>query len=389
MNKEAIEFINENKHRNVNDIALLLSKKNNLDANFIINQINGWQKAKSKLPTFYNTPEIIFPSVKSMEQCSSEKTALLKTQIINGESLVDLTGGFGVDTYFFSKYFKSVHYIEPNNNLLEIAQHNFNLLGAEITLHNTTSETFLKSNKIHFDVAYIDPDRRDESKRIFNLNDCFPNVNEILPLIFKNADKLLIKTSPFLDIKHTLTALKTVSKCIIVAVKNDCKEVLYLVEKEKNKPTEIITYNLDTNNELFEFTYEDEQQANSNFSYPKKYLYEPNAAIMKAGAFKTIGSHLGLDKLAQHTHLYTSDELIIDFPGRVFEINKVIDYQKKAIKQLGITKANVSVRNFPDSVAVIKKKLNLKDGGYCYLFASTNKENKPILMLTQKINQPT
>lgn len=187
MNKETIAFINDNKHKNVNDIALLLSKKENLDANFIITQINGWQKAKNKLPTFYNTPKIIFPSVKSMEQCSSEKTALLKTKMVSGNSLVDLTGGFGIDTYFFSKYFKTVHYVEPIKELLQVAQHNFNLLGANIKLHNLTSEAFLKSNKIHFDVAYIDPDRRDESKRIFNLSDCFPNVIELLPKILSAA----------------------------------------------------------------------------------------------------------------------------------------------------------------------------------------------------------
>jgi len=386
MNKETIAFIKDNKHKNVNDIALLLSKKEKLDTNFIINQINGWQKAKNKLPTFYNTPEIIFPSVKSMEQCSSEKTALLKTKMVSGNSLIDLTGGFGVDTYFFSTYFKSVDYIESNKELLEAVQHNFNLLNAKIKFHNITSEAFLKSNKTHFDVAYIDPDRRDESKRIFNLSDCFPNVIELLPTILSAADKLLIKTSPFLDIKQTLEALKTVSKCFIVAVKNDCKEVLYLVEKEKSRPTEIITYNLDKNEDVFKFTYEEEQQTTSHFSQPKKYLYEPNAAIMKAGAFKTIGNHFKLDKLAQHTHLYTSEDLITDFPGRIFEVIHVTDYQKKAIQQLGIKKANISTRNFPDTVAVIKKKLNLKDGGNCYLFASTNLDNKPILIITKKIN---
>ena len=159
-----------------------------------------------------------------------------------------------------------------------------------------------------------------------------------------------------------------------------------MVEKEKNKPTEIITYNLDKNEDIFKFTYEEEQDTTSHFSQPKKYLYEPNAAIMKAGAFKIIGKRFGLDKLAQHTHLYTSDELINDFPGRIFEINNIADYQKKDIKNLGITKANVSVRNFPDEVAVIKKKLNLKDGGNCYLFAATNLNNKPVLILTKKMN---
>ncbi|MDT8412970.1 MAG: class I SAM-dependent methyltransferase [Vicingaceae bacterium] len=384
MNKETIAFIKDNKHKKVNDIALLLSKKENLDANFIINQINGWQKAKNKLPTFYNTPEIIFPSVKSMEQCSSEKTGLLKTKMVSGNSLVDLTGGFGIDTYFFSKHFKTVHYVEPNKELLQVAQHNFNLLGAKIKLHNLTSEAFLNSNKTHFDVAYIDPDRRDESKRIFNLSDCSPNVIKLIPLIFKSADKLLIKASPFLDIKQSLEELKNVSKCYVVAVKNDCKEVLYLVEKEKNKPTEIISYNLDKNEEVFKFIYEEEQHESSNFSHPKKYLYEPNAAIMKAGAFKIIGKRFSLYKLAQHTHLYTSNELINDFPGRIFEVSHVTDYQKKAIQQLGIKKANISTRNFPDTVAVIKKKLNLKDGGDCYLFAATNLDNKPILIITKK-----
>lgn len=389
MNKETLAFINDNKHKNVNDIALLLSKKENLDANFIINQINGWQKAKNKLPTFYNTPEIIFPSVKSMEQCSSEKTALLKNKMVSGNSLVDLTGGFGIDTYFFSKHFKTVHYVEPNKELLQIAQHNFNLLGANIKLHHLTSEAFLNLNKNKFDVVYIDPDRRDENKRVFNLNDCSPNVIELIPLIFKIADKLLIKASPFLDIKQSLEELKTVSKCYVVAVKNDCKELLYLVEKDVTKPTEIISYNLDKNEDVFKLTYEEEQETTSYFSQPKKYLYEPNAAIMKAGAFKAIGNRFKLDKLAQHTHLYTSEVLISDFPGRIFEVSHVTDYQKKAIQQLGIKKANISSRNFPEAVAMIKKKLKLKDGGDCYLFAATNLDNKPILIVTKKMNRPT
>jgi hypothetical protein len=385
MNKETIAFIKDNKHKNVNDIALLLSKKENLDANFIINQINGWQKAKNKLPTFYNTPEIIFPSVKSMEQCSSEKTALLKNKLINGTSLVDLTGGFGIDSYFFAKHFKSVSYIEPNEGLFKVAQQNFKVLSVDINLHNTTSETFLKSNKTHFDVAYIDPDRRDESKRVFNLADCSPNVNEILPLIFKNADKLLIKTSPFLDIKQTLDELKTVSKCFVIAIKNDCKEVLYLVEKNKTKPTEIITYNLDQTEEVFQFTYEQEQAASSTFSHPKKYLYEPNAAIMKAGAFKTISKHFSIDKLAQHTHLYTSNELNKDFPGRIFNVKHITDYNRKSLHQFDIKNANISTRNFIDSVATIKKKLSLNDGGDIYLFATSSIENKTILLITEKI----
>lgn len=385
MNKETIAFINDNKHKNVNDIALLLNKKNNLDANYIINQINGLQKAKNKLPTFYNTPEIIYPSKKSMEQCSSEKTALLKNKMISGNSLVDLTGGFGIDSFFFTKNFNSVFYIEENEALLQVVQHNFNLLNAKIKFHNTTSEAFLKSNKTHFDVAYIDPDRRDENKRIFNLSDCFPNVIELLPTILSAADKLLIKTSPFLDIKQTLEALKTVSKCFVVAVKNDCKEVLYLVDKNKTKPTEIITYNLDQTEEFFQFTYEKEQAVASTFSHPKKYLYEPNAAIMKAGAFKTIGKYFSIDKLAQHTHLYTSDELVKDFPGRVFNIKHITDYNKKNLQQFGIKKANISTRNFIDSVATVKKKLNLKDGGDIYLFATSSIENKAILLITEKI----
>lgn len=385
MNKEIIAFINENKHKNVNDIALLLSKKENLDANYIINQINGLQKAKNKLPTFYNTPDIIFPSVKSMEQCSSEKTALLKNKMISGNNLIDLTGGFGIDSYFFAKHFNSVLYIEENELLLKIAQHNFKLLGVDIDLHNTTSKSFLLSNKIHFDVAYIDPDRRDENKRVFNLADCSPNVIDLMPLILKNADKLLIKTSPFLDIKQTLGELKTVSKCFVIAVKNDCKEVLYLLEKNKTKPTEIITYNLDQTEEVFQFTFEEEQVVSSTFANPKKYLYEPNAAIMKAGAFKTISKHFNIDKLAQHTHLYTSNELIKDFPGRVFNIKHITDYNKKSLQQFAIKKANISTRNFIDSVATIKKKLNLKDGGDIYLFATSSIENKATLLVTEKI----
>ena len=377
-------FIQQNLDKALSEIALLLSKHPELDKNFILNQINGLQKAKLKLPTFYQNKAIVYPVGLSMEQCSSEQTALFKSQLVNGKTAVDLTGGFGVDAYFFSKQFDEVSYVEQNQELFEVVQHNFKVLNAPIKCYQTSCEDFLDKNTQLFDLAYIDPSRRDENKRVFKLAECTPNVIELLPQLLKTAQQVLIKTSPLLDIKQTLSDLKSVSKVWIVSVQNDCKEVLYLVNKTADNNPEIITVNIAKNTSTFVFDYEKESTVFVDFSEPQTYLYEPNASVLKAGGFKSIAAQFGLNKLAVNTHLYTSNELITNFPGRVFKITNTLDYNEKSVKTLGLKKANIATRNFPDSIEQIKKKLKLTDGGNNYLFATRNLYDKLILMVTEK-----
>lgn len=377
-------FIQQNLDKPLSEIALMLSKHPELDKHFILNQINGLQKAKLKLPFFYQNKAIVYPVGLSMEQCSSEQTALFKSQLVNGKTAVDLTGGFGVDAFFFSKQFLEVSYVEQNQGLFEVVQHNFEVLNTPIQCYQTSCEDFLDKNTKTFDLAYIDPSRRDENKRVFKLAECTPNVIELLPQLLKIAQQVLIKTSPLLDIKQTLSDLKSVSKVWIVSVQNDCKEVLYLVNKTADNNPEIIAVNIAKNTSTFAFDYEKESTVFVDFSEPQTYLYEPNASILKAGGFKSIATQFGLNKLAVNTHLYTSNELITNFPGRVFKITNTLDYNEKSVKTLGLKKANIATRNFPDSIEQIKKKLKITDGGNNYLFATRNLYDKLILMVTEK-----
>lgn len=378
------QFIQSYQHKPLSEIALMLSKHPELDKHFILNQINGLQKAKLKLPSFYQNKAIVYPVGLSMEQCSSEQTALFKSQLVNGKTEVDLTGGFGVDAFFFSKQFLEVSYVEQNQELFEIVQHNFEVLNAPIQCYQTSCEDFLSKNTKTFDLAYIDPSRRDENKRVFKLAECTPNVIELLPQLLKTAQQVLIKTSPFLDIKQTLSDLKSVSKVWIVSVQNDCKEVLYLVNKTTSSNPEIIAVNIAKNTSTFAFDYEKESTVFVDFSEPQTYLYEPNASVLKAGGFKSIAAQFGLNKLAVNTHLYTSNELITNFPGRVFKITNTLDYNEKSVKTLGLKKANIATRNFPDGIEQIKKRLKITDGGNDYIFATRDSNDKPVLIICEK-----
>ena len=380
------DFIHQNLNKSLAEIALLLSKKPELDATFILNQLNGLQKAKSKLPEFYNNKSIIYLSKLAMEQCSSEATAIYKSALVKGKSMLDLTGGFGVDAYYFCKKIAAVAYVEQNEALFEITQNNFKALGAyNITSFNSSAEDYLKTIKTNFYFIYLDPSRRNENKKVFKLDECTPNIIELATEIFKIADKILIKTAPLLDIKQTLKDLKFVTAIWVISVANDCKEVLYLLEKNKKVEPQIHCVNLSKTNQYFDFTFEQEKATNSEYFLPEKFLYEPNTSVLKAGAFNVVGKQFQLKKIAPNSHLYTSQQLITNFPGRAFEIKNVVNYQTNSFSKLGLKKANVSCRNFKDSVEQVKKKLKLKDGGEQYIFATTDLNGKPTIIVANKI----
>ena len=384
------EFIAENKNKPLPIIALLLSKTN-FDKDYILAQINGIQKAKNKLPEFYNTPDIVYPSKLSMEQCSSEKTGFFKSQLLHNiglntkSTIIDLTGGFGIDSFYLSKTVKQVIHIEQNTELSNIAKNNFKLLKANnIKLINSTAENFIEITKEKVDLIYIDPSRRNQKIRVFKLDECIPNIIDLAPELFKITNKILIKTAPLLDIKQTIRDLKKVTKIWIISLENDCKEVLYLLEKNNTKEPIINTINLSKKKQEYSFNYQIENSTEVNYSPPKKYLYESNASILKAGAFKSICSEFELNKIAPNSHLYTSEHKTKDFPGRTFIIEKTIVYTLKEFKKTKIKNANVSCRNFKNNVEEVKKKLKIKDGGKKYIFATTDSNNKPILIICVK-----
>ena len=368
---------------------LALQKNPFPDVNWIaiLNQIAAKTKAKDKLPTFFGTENIIYPSKISVEQTSSEKTARYKASLVSGGTLIDLTGGFGVDDLYFSKVMQKVVHCEIDAELSNLVQHNFEVLGVQnIQCELGDSYTYLDKTDSKFDWIYIDPSRRSDTKgKVFMLKDCLPNVPELLPFYFTKSDKILIKTAPILDISAGLLELSNV-KCIhIVAVDNEVKELIWELSKSFSGTTSIKTIN-STNDKKEEFGFElNSNSTFPNYGLPKKYLYEPNSAIMKSGGFDAIGIQYQLDKLHQHSHLYTSEEQM-DFPGRVFEIQEAISYAKSEMKSfLENKKANITTRNFPDSVDEIRKKWKIKDGGNLYCFFTTDINNHKIVLICTKI----
>lgn len=380
-------FIEKNIATDVSKLALQKNPFPETDWALILQQLAAKQKAKSKLPTWFETPTILYPSKISVEQTSSEKTAEYKASLVLGESLIDLTGGFGVDDFYFSKTLNNVVHCEINTELSEIVSHNFDQLNVKnIKCYADDSSEVLQKLNQKFDWIYIDPSRRNDAKgKVFMLKDCLPNVPELLDFYFSFSDNIMIKTAPILDISAGISELKNIAQIHIVALENEVKELLFILNKNHKSTIEIKTINLLKNKqETFQF------QLNSNikniiFSIPKKYLYEPNAAIMKSGGFDEIAVQFGIEKLHQHSHLYTSDELI-DFPGRVFEIKNTLEYNKANMKSfLENQKANITTRNFPETVENIRKKWKIKDGGNLYSFFTTDMTNSKIVVLCEKL----
>ncbi|MEK8180686.1 class I SAM-dependent methyltransferase [Flavobacterium buctense] len=385
--EEVQRFIAHHIDTDVNQLALQKNKFSKVDYTAILNQIAAKQKAKTKLPTWFNTENIIYPSKISVEQTSSERTAAYKSQLVSGKSLIDLSGGFGVDDFYFAQKVMEVAHCEINRELSQLVQHNFDQLKASnIQCFSGDSYEILKKNNKKADWIYIDPSRRNEAKgKVFMLKDCLPNVPENLDFYYGFAPNIMIKTAPLLDITAGLSELKNVKAIHIVALENEVKELLWVLEKEYHESITIFTVNL-LKNETEAFSFELNAENQAHFGLPKKYLYEPNAAIMKSGVFDMISGQFKIDKLHQHSHLYTS-ETLIDFPGRRFEIQQRIGYAKNEMKPLlENQKANITTRNFPDSVDAIRKKWKIKDGGNLYCFFTTDMNNNKIVLLCSKLS---
>ena len=380
------EFINKNLNTDISKLLFKGSPFEDVSIQEIVEQIEAKKKAEKKLPTWFNTQQIYYPNKLNIEQTSSEITAKYKSTLLQGNTLIDLTGGFGVDAYYFAKVFKKVTHCEHNELLSSIVKHNLQQLGIKnIETITTNGIDYLTHNKKHFDCIYIDPSRRDDAKgKVFLLKDCEPNLPKHLEALFQFSDNILIKTSPLLDITNGIHELKNVSEIHVVAVDNEVKELLFLLKKGFNRIIKLKTINIKKDDiETFESVYQSSVEA--TFSPPLKYLYEPNSAILKAGLFNVVSHQLNIYKLNTNSHLYTSIEFM-KFPGRSFEIIHIIPYNTKEIKkQIPSLKANITTRNFPETVAQIRKKTKLKDGGDQYLFFTTDNNNKHIVLVCKKV----
>jgi hypothetical protein len=305
-------------------------------------------------------------------------------------TVLDLTGGFGVDSFFFSRVAKAVHFVEPNDILLEIAKHNHHVLGAtNLYYYNSTAEKFLDSlsRPMKFEMFFVDPSRRSkEGQKVFSLSQCEPDVIKLQPKIWQFADNLLIKTSPLLDIKLGLKELQNVKKVHVISVHNECKEVLFYCEKNFSSEPSIDAINLDDDESSFSFSFSDEEKAEVKYNDPQVYLYEPNASILKAGAFKSICARFGVYKLHPNTHIYTSHHIVPDFPGRIFQVEGFVKSSAKELLNLFEgSRANILTRNYPLSVDALRKKTRLKDGGKKFLIGCSGVGRK-FLIVANKLD---
>ena len=382
-----IEFIREHRNDDVRTLALQAGRYPTVDMREAVTQIEGWQHAREKLPEWAAVEGIIYPPKISMEQCSSEKTAKYKAGLIEGKMFGDLTGGFGIDFSYMARGFGEAFYIERNQRLCNIATANFSRLGLDhVKVLNGNSEE-LFGTLPHLDWIFVDPARRDsDGRKVVALSDCEPNVVE-LDLLSK-ADKAMIKCSPMLDITMACRQLGSVSSVHIISVNNECKELLLILSSNEFSgiTTQCVNILKDGGMQTFSFTQEEEDLASTSYcNEVGKYLYEPNASIQKAGCPKSLGTHYHVDKLHPNSHLYTSIEHVHDFPGRTFEIVEVLGFSKADIKTVqSLGKANITVRNFPENVQLLRKPLKLADGGENYIFATTLNDSSKVLIVCKK-----
>ena len=395
-----MDFIREHRNDDVRQLALQAARYPDIDMQQALQQIAGWQTACTKLPEWAATDGIIYPPRLSMEQCSSEATAKYKAKVLDPSpsTVIDLTGGFGVDFSYMARGFQKAVYVERQPHLCEAVRHNFQLLGlenAEVVCGDGVE--YLKNLPSPFHppltlTIYLDPARRDENgKKTYAISDCTPDVVALKDLLLEKAGRVMIKLSPMLDWHKAVDDLGDVVEVHIVSVDNECKELLLVLAKNPAAPLRVVCANIrhDTETELFEFFPSNDSLSTPLFPALREgdFLYEPNASIMKAGCFAEVAHRFGVQPTGSNSHLFLSPQFIPDFPGRKFQIEQVTSMNKKELKHVigGLTKANITVRNFPLSVAELRKRLKLADGGDTYIFATTLGEKDHVLLITKQI----
>ncbi|MDD6186301.1 MAG: class I SAM-dependent methyltransferase [Bacteroidales bacterium] len=428
INESTWQYIAAHSDDDVTHLALHPSKDPQVDMAMALQQIAGRQKAKEKLPEWYATEGVLYPKKVSMEQCSSSQTAEYKASLVEGESFADFSGGFGVDTIALARKFDKGWYVEPQEELCELFQHNCKVLDINNVniIHGTMEEHLAAIGPVN--TIYIDPSRRDtHGRRVVSLADCTPNLLKWKSALLERCNTLMVKLSPMIDIFQTLRDLPETYAVHVIAVEGECKEVVFLLSRDNfpvndihrrdaiyrvrnsNPETDIIADGTDLLNETtdainrvptivavdicknatssVESTLETERTTPPRIATELgAYLYEPNAAVMKAGIFNALSQQFQIAKLAKNTNLFTADELHEDFPGRVFRIEAVHEFHpRKTAKELShLASASIAVRNFPLSAEELRKTLKIKNGNAGYLFGCTLWDGKKIILLTQK-----
>lgn len=404
INEKTWEFVRRHADDDVRKLALQGTRDGEVDLSMALQQIAGRQTARRKLPSWAAVEGIVYPPHLNMEQCSSERTARYKAQIVGrGDIFVDLTGGFGIDFYWLSQGFQQRIYVEQNEALCALADHNFRQLGHACMVKCSTAAAFLQT-LTHADLIFLDPARRNEhGGRTYGIVDCTPNVLEMLPLLLQKSDRVLLKLSPMLDWQAAVTELQFVSEVHILSTDNECKELLLLLEPSAEpRSVEDCLVVCVNNDQVFKVNAKEQSrdllQVKSGFTSSKTgvyfkqnqeplFLYEPNASIMKAGCFSVLEQRFPVSQVAPNSHLFLSSDEIGDFPGRRFQIQAISSLNKKELSSVlaPLERANMTVRNFPMTVDQLRKKLKLKDGGDTYIFATTMADGQHRLLICRKI----
>lgn len=386
-----IAFIQSHRNDDISQLILKAGKFKEFDIKKLAAQIAARQKAFKKLPGWAENEELIFPPVLSVEQSSSEATARYKAGLLGGAVLTDITGGMGVDCFYISRNFKTAHYYELQKDVAHTAAFNFEKLEAHnIKVHAADSLESLENTGQYSDWIYADPARRGSNReKVVLLSDCTPDVLSHLPILFKNAPNVLLKTSPLLDIDLAAKQLQMLKEVHVMGYEQECKELLFVLNRDiisDQFTVKVRVINADGSiRHRMDFSREDERRAAVSYSRPLSYLYEPHPAVLKAGAFKTVSAVFDVAKLSVNSHLYTSERLSADFPGRSFEIIGACKPDMKEISAFAKDgKANLTLRNFPAKIQDLRKKWKLKEGGDVYLFATTLADNSKIIIVTRK-----
>ena len=402
------QFIAEHLNDDVRELALKYSNAK-VDMALALRQIEARQILRKKVPSWSDNEDLLFPAHLSIEQCSSEEAARYKTSLLHGQTFTDLTGGFGVDCYFISKNFQHTDYVELNPELCALAEHNFAVLAESdaslppfgsvspsglraersnpLTIHNESAEEYL-THCPPVDVIFLDPARRDQhGHKTVSIADCTPNVLEIQDALLSKARRIMVKLSPMLDISKASRELHCVKEVHVVAVANECKELLFIMEPGFAEEPVVTCVNLQTEQPIVKFGLDEIRHCEGGATEEiHDYLYEPNAALMKAGCFGLLSHRYGIMELHPNSHLFTSKQLVPDFPGRVFTVEGWAPYNKKIRQTLlaGVEKASIAARNFPISVAELRKSLRIADGDEVFLFATTLKGEQKVIISTRK-----
>lgn len=388
LSTELKAFLKQHEHADVQELLLKQKEILGYPASFVADQILARRKVKTKIPSLYANDDVVYPPSLNLEQSSSEETAKFKRELIlqlieNRNAGCDLTSGFGIDALFLSEIFKEYNVVEVNKELLALSERNHRLFGiTNIEYFNTTAENFI-SQTSKLDFFYIDPSRRTKTnQKVFSLTACEPDIVAIQDEVFQKSNYLLVKASPLLDLQIAFGELKHVKSVTVLSAYNECKELLFFCDVDHQGEIRINAVNLrGETRENFEFTLNEERSAEPEYSVAQEFLCEPNASILKAGAFKSIAVKMNLFKLHKSTHLYTSAEFRSDFPGRIFKIIAHVKPEKKELEKFFPEgRANITTRNYPLTPEALRKKTKLNDGGEKFLIGFTDQKNKSLVV---------